>query len=144
MGGGVPDGIGASRPGDVCGFPGAGRQRHGHLGRASRFHHHKRAGRSFGDLADGAWQIAVEMPCSQMVRREVAVAAGAPAALWELRILPAGEFHTQQAIAAAPPPPAHGDPPKKSPTAPSRRWCRSRHSATIAVSRPACTTAQSG
>lgn len=58
---------------------------------------------SFGNLADGAWQLRVEMPGFAPIEREVAIAAGAPQAQWELQMLP---FEGMQAKAIPPPAPA--------------------------------------
>jgi hypothetical protein len=54
----------------------------------------------FAELADGNWTIKVEMLCFTPVEREVAVAPGAPAPEWELKLLPFDEIK-----ASAPPPP---------------------------------------
>src|SRR5438477_1569742 len=55
---------------------------------------------SFADVADGNWTIKVEMLCFAPVEREVAIAPGAPAPEWELKMLPFDEIK-----ANAPPPP---------------------------------------
>ncbi len=55
----------------------------------------------FPDLADGLWKITVEMLCFEPATLEVAVQPDAPAALWDLKMLP---FETIQASAPAPPP----------------------------------------
>src|SRR5712671_6404315 len=47
---------------------------------------------SFADLADGNWTIRVEMLCFEPVEREVAIAPGAPAPEWELKMLPFDEI----------------------------------------------------
>jgi Carboxypeptidase regulatory-like domain len=47
---------------------------------------------AFRDLPDGIWKIRVEMQCFQPVEREVAVTPNAPAALWELKMLPLTEI----------------------------------------------------
>jgi trimeric autotransporter adhesin len=52
------------------------------------------------DLADGTWQLQVEMLCFATLKRDVVVAAGAPAAEWDMKLLPLAEMN---AIAAAPP-----------------------------------------
>ena len=57
---------------------------------------------SFSDLADGVWTIRVEMLCFEPSERDVAVAAGTPAAEWELKVLP---FETIQASAVPAEPP---------------------------------------
>lgn len=43
---------------------------------------------SFPDLADGAWKVEVEMFGFAKIERDIAVTAKAPAAVWELQILP--------------------------------------------------------
>jgi hypothetical protein len=54
----------------------------------------------FADLADGVWKIRVEMLCFEPIEKEIAVAANAPAAEWELKLLP-----FEQIKASAPPAP---------------------------------------
>jgi hypothetical protein len=58
---------------------------------------------TFTDLADGVWKVHVEMLCFEPVDKEIAVAANAPAAEWELKLLP---FDTIKASAPPPPPPS--------------------------------------
>ena len=60
---------------------------------------------AFPDLPDGTWKIRVEMQCFEPVEREVAVAPDAPAALWELKMLPLTEI-TANLPAPAPVPAA--------------------------------------
>src|SRR5512133_942164 len=43
---------------------------------------------SFPDLPDGTWKITVEMFGFEPAEKEVAVAPNAPAAIWELKLLP--------------------------------------------------------
>ena len=47
---------------------------------------------SFPDLPDGVWTIQVEMPLFSPVQQEVTVGAGAAAADWDLKLLPAQEI----------------------------------------------------
>ena len=47
---------------------------------------------SFRDLADGPWKIQVEMLCFSPIEQQVTVAPGAPAAEWELKLLPLDEI----------------------------------------------------
>ena len=54
---------------------------------------------SFPDLADGVWNLQVEMLCFSPLKMEVAVAPNAPSPEWELKLLPFDEIK-----AAAPPP----------------------------------------
>lgn len=54
---------------------------------------------SFPDVADGVWQIQVEMLCFEPISREVAVAATALPAQWELKML---SLDAMQAVTAAP------------------------------------------
>ncbi len=42
---------------------------------------------SFADLADGAWQIEVEMQCFSTIEQTVTIAPNLPAAKWELKLL---------------------------------------------------------
>ncbi|MCL5745356.1 MAG: carboxypeptidase regulatory-like domain-containing protein, partial [Acidobacteria bacterium] len=60
---------------------------------------------SFADLADGAWTLAVEMPGFGPVRRQIDIAPGAPAAKWELKLLPLNEIHAATAAAVPSPEP---------------------------------------
>jgi len=60
---------------------------------------------SFADLADGVWSMQVEMLCFTTLKREIAVAPGAPPAEWEMKMLPFDEIK-----AAAPPPPPSAAP----------------------------------
>src|SRR5580704_7331901 len=59
---------------------------------------------SFADLADGSWNIEVEMLCFATIKQDVTVAAGAPASEWELKLLSFDEIKAT-AVAAPPPPP---------------------------------------
>ena len=57
---------------------------------------------SFADLADGVWNIQVEMLCFTTVTKEVGVAPNAPAAEWELKVLSLEDIKpSQQAPAPA-------------------------------------------
>lgn len=56
---------------------------------------------AFTELADGVWKIRVEMLCFEPIDKEVAIAPGAPAPAWELKLLPFDEIKAQ---APAPPP----------------------------------------
>lgn len=60
---------------------------------------------SFPDLPDGTWTIEVEMQCFATIRQDVSVAPNAPAADWELKLLPLEKVHAQiqQALAAVAP-----------------------------------------
>src|ERR1019366_447280 len=54
---------------------------------------------TFADLADGVWNLQVEMLCFTTLKMEVAVAPNAPSPEWELKLLPFAEIK-----ASAPPP----------------------------------------
>jgi hypothetical protein len=56
---------------------------------------------AFPELGDGTWQLRVEMPGFTPIEREVAVAGDAPAAEWDLKMMP---FDDIKATAPAPPP----------------------------------------
>ncbi len=58
---------------------------------------------SFADLADGVWNMQVEMLCFTPLKREIAVGPGAPPAEWEVKMLPFDEI---KAAAPSPPPPS--------------------------------------
>src|SRR5579872_3979038 len=53
----------------------------------------------FPDLPDGVWTMQVEMLCFEPHKLDVTVGPGAPAALWELKLLPLATIQ-----ASAPPP----------------------------------------
>src|ERR1039458_7847129 len=62
---------------------------------------------TFPDLADGVWNLQVEMLCFATLKNEVAIAPNAPSPEWEMKLLPLEEIR-----AAAPPPaPPVGAPP---------------------------------
>ncbi len=61
---------------------------------------------TFRDLADGNWNLKVEMLCFAPVEREIVVAPNAPSPEWELKLLPFDEIK-----ASAPPPPPASAPP---------------------------------
>lgn len=63
---------------------------------------------SFPDLPDGVWTLQVEMPCFAPAKQDIAVAAGAPAAEWELKLLPLSEIHAEAKVTPAPPAPQTG------------------------------------
>src|ERR1035441_4297102 len=54
---------------------------------------------TFADLADGVWNLQVEMLCFATLKNEVAIAPNAPSPEWELKLLPLDEIK-----ASAPPP----------------------------------------
>src|ERR1041385_1395365 len=58
---------------------------------------------TFPELADGVWNLRVEMLCFSPIQQEVAIAPNAPSPAWELKLLPFDEIK-----AAAPPPPPPG------------------------------------
>src|SRR5579884_3835149 len=58
---------------------------------------------SFPALEDVAWTIEVQMQCFATVKRDVTVAPDAPAAEWQLALLPAGEIKTVEAARIAAP-----------------------------------------
>src|SRR5260370_30654935 len=67
---------------------------------------------TFPDLADGVWNLQVEMLCFSPVKMEVAVAPNSPSPEWELKLLPFDEIK-----AAAPPPAPRATPPAATPPA---------------------------
>jgi hypothetical protein len=67
----------------------------------------------FADLADGVWNVQVEMLCFTTLKKEVAIAPASPSPEWELKLLPFDEIK-----AAAPPPaPSAAPPPASTPAA---------------------------
>jgi hypothetical protein len=57
---------------------------------------------SFADLQDGAWTLQVQMPAFAPERREISVAAQAPADDWELKLLPFAEIAKSATVVARP------------------------------------------
>jgi trimeric autotransporter adhesin len=60
---------------------------------------------SFPEMADGAWNIQVEMLCFETVKQDVTLAAGAPAGDWNLKLLPFDQIKASAVEAPPPPPP---------------------------------------
>ena len=58
---------------------------------------------AFPELANGVWNIQVEMLCFAPLKREIGISEGAPAAEWELKMLPMDQIKTETPAAAAPP-----------------------------------------
>jgi len=54
---------------------------------------------AFPDLTDGAWKIAIEMQCFSTIEADVIVSPQAPAAKWELILLPPGKILAQSKLA---------------------------------------------
>jgi hypothetical protein len=97
---------------------------------------------TFADLAEGVWNLQVEMLCFATLKNEVAVAPNAPNPEWELKLLPLDEIKAAApplAPTAAPPPvstpavaagvPAAGPPPAAPPA-------KKRSKAAVAVVAP--------
>jgi hypothetical protein len=64
---------------------------------------------AFADLPDGAWTIKVEMQCFATIKQEINIAPNAPAAEWNLKLLPLTEIQAAAGpvtAPVAPPPPA--------------------------------------
>src|ERR1039457_6836744 len=59
---------------------------------------------AFADLADGVWNLQVEMLCFTPFKMEVAVAPNAPSPEWELKLLPFDEIKASAPVAPATPP----------------------------------------
>src|ERR1019366_1845196 len=57
---------------------------------------------AFADLADGVWNLQVEMLCFTPLKMEVAVAPNAPSPEWELKLLPFDEIKAPVAPATPP------------------------------------------
>jgi len=76
---------------------------------------------TFADLPDGAWTIQVEMPLFASMQQEVTVGAGAAAADWDLKLLPADQISA--IVTPAPPRLQVADTPTSAPaptTAPAK------------------------
>ena len=71
---------------------------------------------NFKDLPDGTWKFQVEMLCFATIHRDVVVAPGAPAAIWEMKLLPFAEI--QAAAGPQPPKPATAPQQQTAQTAP--------------------------
>ena len=61
---------------------------------------------SFSDLPDGVWTVEVEMLCFEPLKREIGVGPNAPAAEWELKLLPMEQIQAAAPPLSAAPPPA--------------------------------------
>src|SRR5271157_501124 len=61
---------------------------------------------SFPDLTDGKWTMEVKMTGFALLKQDVVVGANAPAAKWELKLLPLDQIKAETAAArpGAPPP----------------------------------------
>jgi len=55
---------------------------------------------AFDDLADGKWAIVVEMQCFEPIHTEETVAPNAPAAAWEMKLLPINQLEARAQVAA--------------------------------------------
>ena len=60
---------------------------------------------AFPDLTDGTWTIQVEMLGFESVKKEVSIAAGAPATEWTLKSVPISEINAVTVAATKPPDP---------------------------------------
>src|ERR1039458_9819197 len=58
---------------------------------------------AFPELADGVWNIQVEMLCFAPLKREIGIAPGAPAAEWDLKMLPMDQIKPETPAPSAPP-----------------------------------------
>src|ERR1039457_4270954 len=58
---------------------------------------------AFPELADGVWNIQVEMLCFAPLKREIGISPGAPAAEWELKMLPMDQIKLETPAPVAPP-----------------------------------------
>jgi hypothetical protein len=50
---------------------------------------------SFADLTDGTWTIEVAMTCFSTIKQDVVIASNAPAAKWELHLLPLDQIRAE-------------------------------------------------
>src|ERR1017187_2996804 len=58
---------------------------------------------AFPELADGVWNIQVEMLCFAPLKREIGISPGAPAAEWALQMLPMDQIKLETPAPVAPP-----------------------------------------
>jgi trimeric autotransporter adhesin len=57
----------------------------------------------FPELADGVWNIQVEMLCFAPLKKEIGISQGAPPAVWALTMLPMDQIKPETPAAIAPP-----------------------------------------
>lgn len=55
---------------------------------------------AFDDLADGKWNLTIEMQCFEPIHTEVTVAPKLPAASWEMKLLPIAQLQAKSQSAA--------------------------------------------
>src|ERR1022692_176803 len=53
---------------------------------------------TFAELADGVWNLQVEMLCFATLKNEVAIAPNAPSPEWELKLLPLDEIKAAASV----------------------------------------------
>jgi hypothetical protein len=73
---------------------------------------------SFADLADGVWQIEVDMQCFSTLHNEITVSTNTAAAKWELTLLPLDQITKLANLPPAPLPALNAPPLVKKPAAP--------------------------
>src|ERR1039457_4033024 len=95
---------------------------------------------AFPELADGVWNIQVEMLCFAPLKREIGISEGAPAAEWELKMLPMDQIKTETPAAAAPPTP----PPSRATTAAAAHPGAAPAATAAAAAAPAAAPAKGG
>ncbi|HXJ39326.1 MAG TPA: carboxypeptidase regulatory-like domain-containing protein, partial [Bryobacteraceae bacterium] len=74
---------------------------------------------SFPDLADGTWNLQVDMLCFAPMKQDVSVAAGAEAPVFDLKLLPIEDIRAISP-AAAPPEPTAAPTPQQTSAAPAK------------------------
>ena len=72
----------------------------------------------FPGLADGTWQIRIEMQCFASIVQDVAVVSNAPVTKWELKLLPLDQIKAAATALAAQVPPAPAE--TETPPAPAK------------------------
>src|ERR1035438_6046688 len=58
---------------------------------------------AFPELADGVWNLQVDMLCFAPLKREIGISPGAPAAEWDLKMLPMDQIKPETPAPSAPP-----------------------------------------
>src|ERR1035441_5785556 len=95
---------------------------------------------TFADLADGVWNLQVEMLCFATLKNEVAIAPNAPSPEWELKLLPLDEIKAATPApapsAAFPPSPAPAARPPAS-TPPAKKGSKAAKAAAAAAAEKA-------
>ena len=94
----------------------------------------------FQDLADGVWQMQVEMQGFETQKREVAIAADTPPGEWQMKMLPFDQMKAGATAAPPPPPPTSATTSSAAPATPNGT-STAPATTTASAATPATTTA---